>query len=160
MSFFTGRTILVTGASSGIGLALAERLLAQGNEVIILGRRGELLASIKERLPAIHTHVADVSSAEQRVALFEWATTAHPNLDVIINNAGIQRRVDLLANESWAETQSELAINLEAPIHLAQLFAPFLRTRPQAAIVNVTSGLSFVPIAGVRCRSPRYHRYP
>lgn len=66
-------------------------------------------------------------------------------MNVLCNNAGIQRRVSLLESEAWSETQQELAINLEAPIHLCQLFIPHLREQTKPAIVNVSSGLAFAP---------------
>lgn len=144
-----GNTILITGGASGIGYALAERFLASGNEVVVCGRREDKLREASEKLPRIHTRVADVAEEAERIALFEWATGAFPDLNVLINNAGIQRRVDLTENERWSETRMELAVNLEAPIHLSRLFVPHLSQRVNPSIVNVTSGLSFVPLANV-----------
>jgi uncharacterized oxidoreductase len=147
--FFTNRTILITGGSSGIGLALAERLLGAGNQVIIVGRRTELLQQIKHRLPAIHIRTADVSKAEDRVQLAEWATATFPKLDVLINNAGIFRKIDLAGDdqEQWDDTRQELQTNLEAPIHLTQLLVRHLKKQPSAALANVSSVLGFVPFA-------------
>jgi uncharacterized oxidoreductase len=145
----SGNTILITGGGSGIGLALAERLVRAGNEVIICGRRPEALAQAKEKVPALQTRACDVASEEDRVSLLEWAKTEFPQLNVLVNNAGIQRRLQLPASEPWAQTRQEIAINFEAPIHLAQLFLPHLLAQPQAAIINVTSGLAFSPLANV-----------
>lgn len=145
----SGNTILITGGASGIGWAFAERFLAAGNEVVICGRREDKLAEAKEKFPQFHTRVCDVSDETERVALFEWATGEFPNLNVLVNNAGIQRRVDLLAEENWQQTRSEIAINLEAPIHLSRLFVQHLLKQENPVIINVTSGLSFVPLANV-----------
>ena len=145
----TGNTILITGGASGIGLAFAERFVASGNEVIICGRREDKLAEAKQRLPDIQTRLCDVVSVSERKGLFDWATAEFPDLNVLVNNAGIQRRVNITESEDWAATESEIAINLSAPIHLARLFYPHLATKMSSAIINVTSGLSFVPLANV-----------
>jgi uncharacterized oxidoreductase len=146
----TGNTILITGGSKGIGLALAKRFAERGNTVIICGRSEESLEKASSEVSGIQTRVCDVASADDRHQLFQWATEKVPDLNVVVNNAGIQRRVDLAENdEGWTSTASEIAINLEAPIHLSRLFTQHLITKPNAAIVNVTSGLSFVPLANV-----------
>ena len=145
----SGNTILVTGGSNGIGLALAKRFVRQGNEVIICGRDEEKLARAKDEVPQFHTKACDVGDEQQRAELYEWAASEFPRLNVLVNNAGIQRRIDLKEGDEWENTRSEIAINLEAPIHLTQLFLPQLVAQPRAAVVNVTSGLSFVPLANV-----------
>jgi len=142
-------TVLITGGASGIGLALAERFLAAGSEVIVCGRRAEKLREAEARHPRLQTRVCDVGEEAQRRALLDWAVAEHPALNVLINNAGIQRRVDLLQPEEWESSQSEIAINLEAPVHLAALFIPHLLAQARPAIVNVTSGLAFAPLARV-----------
>ena len=145
----SGNTILITGGASGIGKALSVRFLDRGNEVIVCGRRRDVLDRLKSEIPQIHTIESDVSSPEARVALYEMVTGQFPESNVLVNNAGIQRRVDLTQAEDWDKTRAEIAINLEAPIHLSELFQQhFGRNRP-AAIVNVTSGLSFMPLANV-----------
>jgi uncharacterized oxidoreductase len=145
----TGNTILVTGGSSGIGLGLAERLLAAGNEVVVCARREAPLAELKARLPALHTFVADTGTAKDRVALFARVLAEFPKLNVLVNNAGIQRRVPITEDEPWEDTAQEIAINLEAPIHLSRLFIPHLAKQANAVIANVSSGLAFVPIAAM-----------
>ena len=112
----SGNTILITGGASGIGLALAERFLQAGSEVIVCGRRENKLREAKQKLPKLHTHLCDVATAEQRLALRDWVQTNFPALNVLINNAGIQRRISLTQPEHWETTREELAINLEAPI--------------------------------------------
>jgi uncharacterized oxidoreductase len=146
----TGNTILVTGGASGIGLALAERFLHLGNQVIICGRREEKLKEAKEKFPKLHTRICDVSNAFDRQSLAEWVTSEFPNLNILINNAGIQRRIDLLdATADWNYYQQEMAANQEAPIHLSMLLIPHLITKKYATIINVTSGLAFSPPAWV-----------
>jgi uncharacterized oxidoreductase len=145
----SGNTILITGGASGIGWTFAERFLAEGNEVIICGRRADKLSEARGRHPQIKTRVCDVARAAERRALFEWAAEEFPALNVLVNNAGIQRRVNLAESEDWEETRSEIAVNLEAPVHLSRLFIPHLAKQKNPSILNVTSGLSFAPLANV-----------
>jgi uncharacterized oxidoreductase len=146
----TGNTILVTGGASGIGLALAKRFLKRGNEVIICGRRQDKLDEARESSPGFVTRVCDVADAGQRAELASWAAEEYPQLNVLVNNAGIQRSVDLTTlDEDWEKTRSEINTNLDAPIHLSRLFYPQLSSQQRSAILNVTSGLSFVPLANV-----------
>jgi uncharacterized oxidoreductase len=145
----TGHTVLVTGGASGIGLAIAKRFLAAGNDVIICGRREDKLAEARAGQPAFQTRVCDVAQASQRVDLAAWAVREVPALDVVVNNAGIQQRLALAGEPAWDDIHREIATNFEAHVHLATLFVPHLRTKKQAAILNVTSGLAFVPIAAV-----------
>ena len=145
----TGNTIFITGGGSGIGLAFAKRFLDRGNTVIICGRRTEVLAEVKEQYPELHTHVCDLAEPGARENMAEWLIEEFPDLNVIVNNAGIQRSVDISQQEEWSATHQEIAINFEAPIHLSRLLYPHLATKQNAAIVNVTSGLSFMPLASV-----------
>lgn len=142
-------TVLVTGGASGIGLAIAERFLAAGSQVVICGRRADKLEEARAAHPDFHTRVADLASAGGREAFAQWATEAWPTLNALVNNAGIQRRIRLADAEAWEHTHEELAINLEAPIHLSRLLIPHLLRQTSAAIINITSGLSFAPLAGV-----------
>ena len=145
----SGNTILLTGGSSGIGLALTRRLIAAGNQVIVTGRRADALAAVTAELPSVITEVNDAADAGARARLIAGLTARFPDLNVLINNAGIQRRVDLVHGEPWEATREEIAINLEAPLHFASLLIPHLRERPRAALINVSSGLAFVPLAAV-----------
>ena len=142
----SSNTMLITGGASGIGLALAERFLGTGNQVIICGRREQKLAEVKARHPSIATRVCDVSSSAEREALAAWGTKTFPALNVLVNNAGIQRRVPLATERDWKAMHEEVAINLDAPLHLTTLFLDHLRSQKRAAIMNVTSGLAFVPL--------------
>jgi uncharacterized oxidoreductase len=142
-------TVLVTGGASGIGFALAERFLRAGSQVAICGRRADKLAEARAKHPEIKTFVCDVGHEAERVALLDLATQELPGLDVLVNNAGIQRRIQLQEPGDWSAVSEEIAINLEGPIHLSTLFIPHLLRQEKPAIVNVTSGLSFTPLAGV-----------
>lgn len=109
-------TVLITGGASGIGWALAERFLQAGSQVIVCGRRADKLQEAQQKYPQLHIRQCDVGQASERVALLDWVRSDFPQVNVLINNAGIQRRVQLAnSQEDWTETQSEIAINLEAP---------------------------------------------
>ncbi len=139
---------MITGGASGIGLAMAQRFLAAGSTVIICGRREDKLQEAQQLFPALHTRPCDVASELDRINLFEWAVEAFPQINVLVNNAGIQRRINpAQEEEEWGFTQQEIAINLEAPVHLSSLFIPHFKQQEKAAIINVTSGLAFTPAA-------------
>ncbi|WP_027091595.1 SDR family oxidoreductase [Cohnella thermotolerans] len=146
----SGNTILITGGGSGIGLAFAERFIKGGNQVIICGRRENVLQQAKEKFPGIITRVCDLTVESERAALFDWVTANYPQVNVLINNAGIQQRFNVLkaeAKDNWRYFGQEITTNIEAPFHLSMLFAPFFAAKGEAAIINVTSGLAFTPLA-------------
>ena len=137
-------TILVTGGASGIGLALAERFAKLGSTVIVCGRREDVLAEAKQK--GFQTIRADVSKEADRVRLAKETLERFPKLNVLVNNAGIQLRARFAEDATaWSVREEEIAINFAAPVHLASLFVPHLAKQKDAAIVNVTSGLAFVP---------------
>ncbi len=140
-------TLLITGGATGIGFALAERFLQAGSTVIVCGRRADKLSEVQALHPALHTRVCDVADPNERIALFDWATREFPALNMLVNNAGIQQRTQLQQSPDWDTVHQELAINLDAPIHLSTLFIPYLRKQTQPAIMNVSSGLAFAPLA-------------
>ena len=143
-----GNTILITGGGTGIGLALAETLTEAGNQVLICGRRLEMLEEAKRRLPGISFLQCDLTKSEDRQALFRWATQEYPDLNVLVNNAGIQRQIDLTQGaEELLEGEDEVEINLCVPILLSAMFTPHLMNQGTAAIINMSSGLGFIPIA-------------
>jgi uncharacterized oxidoreductase len=146
----SGNTILITGGATGIGLALAEALVSRGNEVIVCGRRRHKLAAARARVPQIHVRACDLSKPAARRALVTWTVARFPHLNILVNNAGVQRPVDFRKGaRDLSYADEELAINLAAPIHLSALLVPHLRRRKQAAIVNISSGLGFTPLAAV-----------
>ena len=144
----TGNTILITGGTSGIGLAMAESLLNAGNQVIICGRREDRLEQARNKLAGLLVRRCDIARPEERSSLFEWAAANHPGLNVLVNNAGIQRQIDFLqGTRDLSAGEDEIETNLWAPIHLSALFIPSLMRQERAAIVNISSGLGFIPIA-------------
>lgn len=144
----SGNTILITGGATGIGLALADAFLQEGNTVIICGRRESKLREAQAKHPGLHIRVCDVGNASDRTALFDWTISQFPGLNVLINNAGIQREIDFRRGvAALNDGDSEIAINFEGVVHLTALFVPHLMHRPVAAVMQVTSGLAFVPMA-------------
>jgi uncharacterized oxidoreductase len=145
----SSKTVVITGGASGIGFALAERFLRAGSQVLVCGRREVKLREAKEEHPEIHTRVCDLARESDRLALVDWVAREFPETDVLVNNAGIQERLDLTRADSWLRARQEIAINLEAVIHLSMLFVPHLARQREPAIVNITSGLAFAPLAAV-----------
>jgi len=143
-------TALITGGATGIGFALAEALVTAGNRVIICGRREGRLKEAREKLPQITIRVCDVSDAKERKSLFNWVKDNFNELNVLMNNAGIQRAINFKKGTSDLFTgESEIETNLVAPIQLSAYFIPLLLKQKKAAIINVSSGLGFVPIASM-----------
>ena len=140
------RTILVTGGTSGIGLELARQLLARGNVVIVTGRDQDRLTAAKQELAGLHAIRSDASDPEAIAALSETVLSRFPGLDTLINNAGIMRNLNLAEDRDLQDVTREIEVNLNGPIRMVQQFLPHLRTRPGALIVNVSSGLAFVPL--------------
>jgi uncharacterized oxidoreductase len=140
-------TILITGGTSGIGLAFAQEFLKRGNKVIICGRRADRLKQLKEQHPGLITRECDIEVAVQREYLHNWVIENHPDINVLMNNAGIQLIADLTKPVELDSIYSEVETNLIAPIHLASLFAPQLASKKESAIMNISSGLAFAPIA-------------
>jgi len=151
----SNNTILITGGATGIGLGLTERFVKEGNKVIICGRRQEALAEAKLKFPSIITYRVDLEKENERIGLFEWIRENHNDLNVLVNNAGIQQRLALTDEEFFSKARHEIAINVDAPIHLTALF---LKLDHPKAVLNVTSGLAFVPMvnASVYCASKSF----
>lgn len=130
----------------GIGLGLAIEFLEAGSTVIITGRREGPLKEAQAAHPKLHFQVSDVSEAADRQKLAKWAVKEFPQLNVLVNNAGIQRRGPLTKEpEDWSVRQSEMKINMEAPVHFMQLLSPHFVAQKEAAFVNISSGLAFIP---------------
>ena len=138
--------ILITGGASGIGLGLAERFINEGNTVIICGRRESVLKEVAERFPTVITKACDLSVETERTKLFNWVAEHHSDLNVLVNNAGIQQWMNVSDADFFQRAKQEIATNIEAPLHLTSLF---LNLRSLTTIMNVTSGLAFMPLAKV-----------
>lgn len=137
----TGQTVLITGGSRGIGLALAKRFCDAGNRVIITGRNLQTLSQAKEAMPQIETFVADMANEADLKRLCE----TYPDVSVLINNAGVQYNYDFTQSYDFSAIQSEIQINITGLIQLVGLYLPKLLQSENAAIVNVTSALGYVP---------------
>lgn len=142
----TNKKILITGGASGIGFGLADRFVQDGNTVLICGRREEALQEAAAKLPGLVMKQCDLSKAEERVALYEWIAEQHSDLNVLVNNAGIQNWMSIEDENFYDRAKEEITTNVEAPIHLNQLF---LQLPALEKIMNVTSGLSFVQFTKV-----------
>lgn len=142
----TGNTILITGGGSGIGRALAEEFHKAGNTVIIAGRRQSVLDEVTAANPGMASAVLDVESPEAIKAFAAKIVADYPALNVLFNNAGIMTPEDVKAG-GVAVAEATIAINLLGPIRLIDALLPHLRAQADAAIINTTSGLAFVPLA-------------
>ena len=143
-----GQTILITGGTSGIGRELAVQLLSLGNTVIVTGRDTAKLDQLKAEYPAIHIYESDVSDPTAISSLFERVTSEFPRLNILINNAGIMRKLNLNTfGTDLNDITREIDTNLSGSIRMVMQFLPHLTMQKCAAIVNVSSGLAFVPYA-------------
>ena len=141
---FTGNTILITGGAQGIGYAMAEYLSENGNTIIICDRNAAKLDEVREVHPEFITYVCDLSDKEDRAAFAEKLKAEHPELNFLINNAGIQRNVDLTqGTRDLDRGDAEIEINLRAPIYLTALLLPLLEKNDDSKLLNVCSGLAF-----------------
>ena len=138
--------ILVTGGASGIGLGLTQRFLKENNTVIVCGRRESILKELSDQYPGVITRTCDLEDPAHRESLFQWVSKEHPDLNVLVNNAGVQNWMSVTDQDFFQRATQEIAINIEAPLHLTSLFInlPSLHT-----IMNVSSGLAFTPLAKV-----------
>ncbi len=145
---FGHNTVLITGGASGIGLSLASHFVQNDSTVIICGRNENKLAEAKVKHPQLTTYVCDVANSAERISMVNWISQEFPALNMLVNNAGIQRRgLQLSQEQPWETLADEITINLEAPIHLSMLLIPQLLKQEKSTIINVTSGLAFVPLA-------------
>jgi uncharacterized oxidoreductase len=141
-----GKFALVTGGGSGIGLAITKALRAAGSDVLIVGRNETRLDSARGDDSRISTVTADLANPRDRVRLIEQLSSGRP-LDILVNNAASMTRIDLRNPDAQSLVQHDLALDLSAPIHLCIALLPALRQRPEAAIVNVSTGLIYAPLA-------------
>lgn len=139
----TGNKILITGGASGIGLGLTERFLKENNTLIICGRRKEVLQQVADKFPNVITRVCDLAIESERTELYHWIAKNHSDLNVLVNNAGVQNWMPLSDNDFYEKAKNEIDINVMAPLHLTSLF---INLKSLHSIINVTSGLAFVQL--------------
>lgn len=142
------QTVLITGGGSGIGLALAQKFLENNNTVIITGRNFSKLEKVKKENPKIHIYQSDVTNDAEVRMLAEDVQQKFDGLDVLINNAGIMNLVDTGTESNDLQKQmEEIEINYNSPIRVLHYFLPLLKKSNNAVLVNVSSGLAYVPFA-------------
>ena len=142
----TGRTILITGGSAGIGLAFALKFLELGNEVIVTGRRQAVLDQVKAKYPKLHTIQSDVADPGQTAALAARVKSDFPKLDVLMNNAGIMLYKNLKAPAAdLTGLMAEMNVNVGGVITTTSAFIDILRAN-KGTVINTSSALAFVPL--------------
>jgi uncharacterized oxidoreductase len=142
----TGRTILITGGSAGIGLAFALKFLELGNQVIVTGRRQSALDELKAKYPKLHTVQSDVADPAQMAFLAKRVKAGYPKLDVLMNNAGIMLHKNLKAPAADLDgLMTEVNINVGGVIRMTSAFIDIL-TANKGTVINVSSALAFVPL--------------
>ena len=144
----SGNTILITGGGSGIGRALAEAFHRRGNKVIVAGRRQAALDAVREANPGIATATLDVADPQDIARFAAQIARDYPTLNVLLNNAGIMQPEDWRAAEvNTSIAEATIATNLLAPIRLTAALLPLLRKQAKSSVLNVSSGLAFLPLA-------------
>jgi len=149
-----GNTILITGGSRGIGLEMARQFMKAGNQVIITGRKADGLSAAAAELSDLSTIQSDAGDPAQIKSLAEQVSAEFPETNILINNAGVMWNVNLQDPDIPPDKLTgEIEINLKGPIQMVDAFLPHLKKTADASIVNVSSGLAFVPlpILGVYC---------
>src|ERR1035441_574724 len=153
----TGNTILITGGGSGIGRGFAEAFHALGNHIIIAGRRKQALDETTAANPGMTSLMLDIRDPANLRSFAVQMAAHYPTLNVLINNAGIMRFENLQAQpDNLADAESTIATNLLGPIRLTAALLPLLQKQPRSTIMNVSSGLAFVPMAPTpTCRASK-----
>ena len=140
-----GKTVLITGGTSGIGLELARQLVALGNVVIVTGRDLDKLKAAQRALPGLHVFQSDVTDPASIESLYKTVSGKFPSLNVLVNNAGTMRNIRLNDRHPLSDLTLEVDGNLKGPMWMVQAFLPLLLRQKHSLIVNVSSGLAFVP---------------
>lgn len=142
----SNNAVLITGGASGIGYSLAKAFIEAGNEVLICGRRKDRLLEAQKKFPNLKILPCDITKEKDRSELVNYVKENFPKMNILINNAGIQRDVNLIDGlDDLLNGEDEIKVNLEAPIHLSLMFVPFLRNQKDSYVINVSSGLGFIP---------------
>ena len=142
----TGNTILITGGGSGIGRGLAESFHKKDNQVIVAGRRQQVLDEVTSANPGIKSLLLDISDQDSIRSFSRQVAQDYPGLNVLINNAGIAKVEDLKSPPDYLEdAEAIVTTNILGPIRLTAALLPLLQNQPHSAIFTVSSGLAFVP---------------
>lgn len=142
------QTVLITGGGSGIGLSLAQKFMEHGHKVIITGRNLSKLEKVKSDFPLIHIIQSDVNKDADAKALAEQIQSDFGGIDILVNNAGIMLLLDTANENNDLEKQfEEIEINYHAPIRMLHYFLPQLKRSKNAKLINVSSGLAYVPFS-------------
>ena len=139
-------TILITGGASGIGYEFAKQL-CDTNTIIIVGRNKEKLEKVKKEFKNIHIFECDISNPKDINALYEIISYEFPDLNILINNAGLANRIDLQEETSYEKLTEEMNVNFNGSVYMTSQFLPLLKKQKIASIINVTSALAYVPFA-------------
>ena len=144
----TGNTILITGGTSGIGIGLAQRFQQAGNTVIVAGRRTDLLEKIEAEHPGLRTLLLDVTDPASIAQARQTVAARYPEVNVLVNNAGIMLPEKLLDADAGSLQIAEdtVSTNLLGPIRMVYALLPHLAAKDEAVVINVSSGLAFVPL--------------
>ena len=143
----SNRTVLITGGTGGIGLALAEAFQKANSKVIVCGRDKDKIAKVQEKFPDFTVLRCDIGDAAQREKLAAEVLRRFPDIDILVNNAGIQRYIDLKKGYSALKAGGdEIAVNFTGLVDMTALFIEHLLQKPSAAVINVSSGLGFMPM--------------
>ncbi len=141
-------TILITGGSQGLGLEMATRFLEAGNTVIVCARTSRQLEKAKGQYPQLNIFECDLSIEAEREGLCQWIKTHFPQINVLVNNAAIAHANDFIEDgNSYGKSKKEIETNLMAPIHLIKMLYPVLSNNSNPQIINITTGLVYVPRA-------------
>jgi len=140
-------TLLITGGASGIGLALANAFAQRNNKVIVSGRDATRLAAVQCAVPGLEAKRCDLTVSAEREELVSWTLHRFPELNMLINNAGVVHSIDLRSQTFDSDLIRQIAVNLQVPIELALRFLPHFQRRERAALVNVTTGQVYSPNA-------------
>lgn len=141
-------TILITGGSQGLGLEMAMRFMEAGNTVVVCSRTSQQLEKVKSQYPQLNTFACDLSIEGERERLCQWIIGNFPQINVLINNAAIAHANDFMEDaSSYDKARKEIETNLIAPIHLIKMLYPVLSNNSNSQIINITTGLVYVPRA-------------
>ena len=139
--------VLITGGATGIGYELTKMFLSAGSRVVVCGRRLTLMEQLRQQYPNVDYLVADISQESERLRLIDWIKNAHPDVNVLVNNAGVQERMSVSEADFWERATREIDLNLKGPVHLCSALLPVIRLNPNPVIINVSSGLAFAPMS-------------